>query len=344
MFQIHYCIEDEDKPYSSNSKGFSRLIDRGSTMNEKLTFHKDLFGFALISLFMFLFFFINDSTIVTSLSIPTQLLNIFSIFFSIILKAIPFVLAGAFVTVLFQRIIEKTNLNHPVLTVILSAIQCSSLFGENRAGLVSRLLKQGLPNFVTILLLIGAPFLNPVVLAATYFTFYNTPNMLYARIGLSLLLIVFVMVMIYLLFQDKKQVRISGYESEESIKPSMLHNISDEFFELGKTLLIGAFFVSVVQAMLGEELANVASNELLSSALLMAMAFVLSINPVADAFIALSFEDTFSSSSIVSFLVFGSMFNSRNMAMLLQVFQLRFVMCVGSIMFIGVLCLVVILK
>lgn len=313
-------------------------------MNEKLTFHKDLFGFALIALFMFLFFFINDSTIVTSLSIPTQIVNIFSIFFSIIIKAIPFLLSGAFVTALFQKIIEKTALKHPVLTLSLFAVQYSSFSGTNRVVLLKRLLKHRVPNYVMVLLLIGAPFLNPVVLASTYFSFYNTPNMLYTRIALSLLLIVFVMVMVYLLFQDKKQVRICENESEESIKPSMLHTISDEFFELGKTFLIGAFFVSVVQAMLGEEIANVASNELLSSALLMAMAFVLSINPVADAFMASSFGNTFSLSSIVSFMVFGSMFNSRNMAMLLQVFQLRFVMCVGSIMFIGVLCLVVILK
>ncbi|GLH62838.1 hypothetical protein PG301_06770 [Parageobacillus sp. G301] len=59
---------------------------------------------------------------------------------------------------------------------------------------------------------------------------------------------------------------------------------------------------------------------------MMALAFVLSLCSEADAFIAASFQNTFSFGALAAFLVYGPMLDIKNTLMLLQSFKTRFVL------------------
>jgi hypothetical protein len=58
---------------------------------------------------------------------------------------------------------------------------------------------------------------------------------------------------------------------------------------------------------------------------MMALAFVLSICSTVDAFVALSFVNTFTTGSILGFLVFGPMVDIKSAMMFLSVFRRRVV-------------------
>ena len=75
-----------------------------------------------------------------------------------------------------------------------------------------------------------------------------------------------------------------------------------------------------IQALLG-----VGSGMVLSVVALQALAFVLSVCSTVDAFLALNFVNTFTSGSIIAFLVFGPMIDIKSTLMLLGVFKRRVV-------------------
>jgi uncharacterized protein len=58
---------------------------------------------------------------------------------------------------------------------------------------------------------------------------------------------------------------------------------------------------------------------------MMGLAYVLSLCSEADAFVAASFRSTFSTGSLVAFLVFGPMLDIKNTLMLLGTFKAKFV-------------------
>jgi uncharacterized membrane protein YraQ (UPF0718 family) len=59
---------------------------------------------------------------------------------------------------------------------------------------------------------------------------------------------------------------------------------------------------------------------------MMAFAFVVSLCSEADAFVAASFGQTFTVSSIIAFLVYGPMLDVKNSLMLLAYFKTKFVL------------------
>lgn len=72
---------------------------------------KDMIGFGLIALFLFLFFFIDFSSFDSeTLDIPKSWLNVNTIFLSIVLEAIPFILLGVFVSALIQTYVSEETI------------------------------------------------------------------------------------------------------------------------------------------------------------------------------------------------------------------------------------------
>lgn len=59
---------------------------------------------------------------------------------------------------------------------------------------------------------------------------------------------------------------------------------------------------------------------------MMAFAYVLSLCSEADAFVAASFANTFTTSSIIAFLVYGPMIDLKSTIMLLAFFKTRFML------------------
>jgi uncharacterized membrane protein YraQ (UPF0718 family) len=104
--------------------------------------------------------------------------------------------------------------------------------------------------------------------------------------------------------------------------PKVLEIAVDEFFEMGRFLVLGSLIAALVQTIVPQSfLLQVSTGPVLSVLAMMALAVVLSICSTVDAFIALAFANTFSTGSILAFLVFGPMVDFKSTLLFLQVFK-----------------------
>ncbi|RYD05536.1 hypothetical protein N752_09320 [Desulforamulus aquiferis] len=92
-------------------------------------------------------------------------------------------------------------------------------------------------------------------------------------------------------------------------------------------LVIGAFLAASVQVFVPRTLLTSAgSHETGSVAVMMLVAFLLSLCSGADAFVASTFVNTFTPGSVVAFMVFGPMVDLKNVLMMLAAFKWSFVL------------------
>ncbi len=95
---------------------------------------------------------------------------------------------------------------------------------------------------------------------------------------------------------------------------------------MGKYLLLGSMLGALAQILLPRELLlTLGQHPLLSIGAMMLFAFGISVCSSADAFIAASFNNSFSAGSLAAFMVFGPMIDFKNILMLLHSFSGRFV-------------------
>ncbi len=104
-------------------------------------------------------------------------------------------------------------------------------------------------------------------------------------------------------------------------------HIAEEFFEMGKYLILGSLITGLMQTFITRaSFASVADHELLSHLFMMAFAYVLSLCSTSDAFVAASFNNLFPPAALLSFLVVGPMLDLKNTLMMLAVFRKKFVL------------------
>ncbi|WHZ56933.1 permease [Metabacillus hrfriensis] len=303
---------------------------------------KESFALALIGLFIYLFIFIDFGDF--QIDAPKAFLNLNTIFLSIVLEAIPFILLGVFVSALIQSFVSEEMIQRflpknaiialfpaALLGIIFPVCECAIV------PIVRRLIKKGMPLHVGIVFLVAAPILNPVVFASTYYAFQSSKEIVYGRMGLAFVVSILVGFVVYLLFKNRDQLKWTREElvgrsaGAEPVKggnkfKETLFHASDEFFEMGKYLILGAFIASVFQTFLDRSmLAELGSSYFLSPAIMMAFAYILSLCSEADAFVAASFGGTFTPGSLLAFLVFGPMVDLKNTIMLFAFFRVKFV-------------------
>jgi uncharacterized membrane protein YraQ (UPF0718 family) len=91
--------------------------------------------------------------------------------------------------------------------------------------------------------------------------------------------------------------------------------------------VIGALIAAGMQTYVKTStLLSIGQGEVSSSLVMMGLAFVLSLCSEADAFIASSFQSTFTIGSIVAFLVYGPMLDIKNVLMMLAAFKKKLVL------------------
>jgi uncharacterized membrane protein YraQ (UPF0718 family) len=101
---------------------------------------------------------------------------------------------------------------------------------------------------------------------------------------------------------------------------------ADEFFEMGRYLIAGALIATTLQTFVPQPaLMSIGAGPVTSVVAMAALAFVLSVCSTVDAFLALSFVNTFTSGAIITFLVFGPMVDIKSTLMFLGVFRRRVV-------------------
>ncbi|MGB3294304.1 MAG: permease [Phormidesmis sp.] len=312
-----------------------------------------------------------------------QLNTGFTLFLSLRVEACPFLLIGvAFSSLLMFFVDERLLLGLLPKNALLGAIMGSLaglVFPVCECGNVPvarRLLVQGAPTAVSVGFLLAAPTINPVVFWSTWIAFRDQPEIVFMRIGFSLLIAISVgwvfsrqpdigpflqTAVARSRFRDHQSL-VSGKSDD---KPSLLQggtflqgasgtlrldtpaaqrlvanpaieqapssrlmllveNMVRELRELGAVLVIGSAIAATVQVAAPRELILSLGQGLVSSILTMLLlAVVVSICSTVDSFFALSFASTFTSGSLLAFLVFGPMIDLKNIGLLLTVFKGR---------------------
>jgi uncharacterized protein len=140
----------------------------------------------------------------------TQLNNGITLFFSLLVEAMPFLLIGVlFSSVLLLFVDEQKLLAIMPKNVVLAAL-AGSLIGFmfpvcecGNIPVARRLLMKGAPSAVAIGFLLAAPTVNPVVFWATWIAFRDQPEIVFLRVGFTLI----VAVTIALIFSAQDDMR-----------------------------------------------------------------------------------------------------------------------------------------
>ncbi len=280
-------------------------------------------------------------------------LNIFAtIFLSIFVEAIPYLLLGTLASGLVEVFIDRDQMSkwisHRPVPAALAGALMGMVFPVCECGVIPltrRLFNKGLPLSAGISFLLAAPVLNPIVVFSTAAAFGWGP-MLAWRMGISLIIAV-VVGLVFSVEQDGANVLLPvlipshehdhSHETNASISGKIraaLLITADEFFEMGRYLILGAMLAAGLQTFIPQAaLLAISSGPVLSVIMMLGLAILLSICSTVDAFVALGFMGTFSFGSILSFLVFGPMVDIKSIIMYLQVFRRRAVTYLVAIPF-----------
>jgi uncharacterized protein len=301
-----------------------------------------------------------------------QLNNAFTLFLSLLVEAIPFLLLGVVLSSVLLIFIDERWLmarmpKHPVLGAFVGSC-IGFLFPVCECGNVPvarRLITQGVPMPVAIGFLLAAPTVNPIVIWSTWIAFRDRPEIVVLRVVFSLL-IATIVGYIFSVQKDLKpilqpaialgtirsQPKVSTGSSlldggdfmlgsvgvapvrmtqdlmqppKRSIRDNVnlvLDNVVQELRELGGVLVLGSAVAAAIQTLTPRELiVSLGEGPILSIVVMMLLAGSISICSTVDSFFALSFAATFTSGSLLAFLVFGPMFDLKSIGLMLSIFK-----------------------
>ncbi|MCL4869523.1 MAG: permease [Anaerolineae bacterium] len=267
-----------------------------------------------------------------------------TIFLGIFIEAIPFLLIGSVVSGLLEEFVDKNSLAKLVPRRAIPAAFVGSLLGfifpVCECGVVPvtrRLYQKGMPLSVGIAFLLAAPVVNPVVLISTYVAFGAGP-VLYGRFAFTVL-IAFAVGLLFS-FARPQDVLLPGtqeqphHDHQHSHSHSLIDRVwnalaigGDDLLDMSRYLILGSMIAAAMQTFVPQStLLALGSGPIISIVALMALAFVLSICSTVDAFVALSFAGSFTTGSILAFLVFGPMVDIKSALMFLGVMRRRVVL------------------
>jgi uncharacterized membrane protein YraQ (UPF0718 family) len=274
-----------------------------------------------------------------------QVIN--TIFISILMQAFPFLLLGVLVSSIIQVFVSREMVikYFPKSKAVsfLVAILGGLFFPVCDCAIVpvaSRLVKKGVPLYAAVTFMLAAPILNPIVIASTLYAFPGQPHIAFYRIYLGVAIAV-VSGLTFLFFPENEKKLLTGGNgllcscthcssvgtrgAAEKISAIFKH-AGEEFFDVGRFLVIGALLTSIFQVAIPKDLLlEVGNSGVVSLVIMMAAAVILSVCSSSDAFIARSFANQFSIGSVMGFLVLGPMIDIKNVLMLLGSFNKRFV-------------------
>jgi uncharacterized protein len=285
----------------------------------------------------------TDDPVTTFRTFSTRFLGIF-------IEAVPFLLMGTVVSGLLEVFVTREDIvrfvpRNPILATASGGFM-GFIFPVCECGVVPvtrRLFTKGLPMSVGIAFLLAAPVMNPIVLVSTYIAFGWGP-MLVGRFVVTAIVAIAVGVIFTIasrpheVLKTPSLIPVSGGSQQAVPTPRGRRNLgaslydalrfgSDEFFEMGRFLVLGCMMAAGMQTLVSQEvLLSLGEGPLMSVILMQALAFVLSVCSTVDAFLALAFYGVFTSGSILAFITFGPMVDIKSVMMFLGVFRRKTVL------------------
>jgi len=252
--------------------------------------------------------------------------NLFLVFGSLLIEAVPFVLLGAVVSALIEVFVppsafEKLALLPRPLQLPVAGI-AGMAFPVCECGSVPvarRMADKGLAPSAAITFMLAAPILNPVVIASTVVAYRGRDTlwpMVLGRVSLGLLAAVAVgWVMAGRSKADLLRPRPDDEHEHSHATGSRLtafiSHLTSDFIFMGRFLVLGAFVAGVMQTFVPQSfIGGIADTAVLDLIALMGLAFLLSLCSESDAFVAASFVQ-FGVGAQLAFLVFGPMVDTK---------------------------------
>jgi uncharacterized protein len=320
-----------------------------------------------------------------------QLNNGFTLFLSLLVEAIPFLLLGVLFSSLLLLFVDERKLvtimpKNPLLGAFAGSL-IGFLFPVCECGNVPvarRFLMQGVPTPVAIGFLLAAPTVNPIVIWATWTAFRDQPEIVVLRVVFSLLIATIIgfvfsfqkdlspilqpTIARYLKFNPPRKpepkrrtnrthatssgllqsgtyflggkagssIRIDSnlmQATEPISSPSkplkdklrlLLDNTVQELRELGAVMVLGSAIAAAIQVLAPRDLIlSLGAGPVSSITTMLILAAVVSICSTVDSFFALSFASTFTSGSLLAFLVYGPMIDIKGVGLMLTIFKPR---------------------
>ena len=276
--------------------------------------------------------------------------NIVNAFLGMLLQALPFLLIGVLLSSAIQVFIPRESLERHMPKslfggmffmllsgLILPVCDCASV------PVFRSMVKKGVPLHLAVVFFASAPVINPVVMLSTYYAFGGDWKMVFARAGFGIFTAL--ALGIWFRLRPPKESVLSGsangaitcscgcedgLEAGSSAREKLLaflRHAQAEFFAVSQYLIIGALIASVIQSFSSSLFtAGTGGGLALSMLVMMAMAFLLSLCSSSDAVVARGLSGAFPAGAIMAFLVFGPMFDVKNVLMLSAGFQKRFIL------------------
>lgn len=317
-----------------------------------------------------------------------QLNTTFTLFLSLLVEAMPFLLLGVLFSGLLLLFVDERQLiaklpKNPLLGALVGSM-VGFLFPVCECGNVPvarRLLMQGVPAPVAIGFLLAAPTINPIVIWATWTAFREQPEIVVLRVVFTLA----IATIIGWVFSAQADLRpilqpaIAAGLKPNATKPELkewstqpevqtpdllqsgtywlgqsqplrmdatvlqatlaatspskplsnrlqllLDNTVQELRELGAVLVLGSAIAAIIQVAVPREVIfGLGAGPITSILAMMLLAGLVSICSTVDSFFALSFASTFTSGSLLAFLVFGPMFDLKGLGLMSSIFKPR---------------------
>jgi len=262
-----------------------------------------------------------------------------TLFLGLIVEATPFVVLGVLVSVVVglintQKIINWLTPKHPILShlmvsllgIFMPVCECGNV------PVVRRFLLSGMKVSHSVTFLLASPIVNPITFLATWEAFSFDRSVAVIRVLAAL----FISVFVGLLFSRKKDQsqyltakfyeEVCDHDHDKQNKLDKgLSIFRTEFIVVMRMMAFGSLIAAATQTFIPRDIIlSIGTNPLLSVIAMLILAFVISICANIDAFFALSYANTFSSGSILTFLVFGPMIDIKLLSMLKTTFTTKF--------------------
>ncbi|MBO0422367.1 permease [Enterococcus plantarum] len=290
--------------------------------------------------------------------LPHSVLQMGTIFLSIVIEALPFVMLGCVISgalhvFLTPERVKRLLPKNKFLSIIVGSV-LGFFFPSCECGIVPivhQFVKKDVPTYTAFAFMITAPIINPIVLFSTYIAFGNSVKFVIWRVLGSML--VALIVGVWLAYINKESILqetsfdgtcVIEEEEHQQDKESFWHKCwsvlthgIDEFFDTGRYLIFGSLLAAAMQTYLPTgAMLQLGHTKLLAILVMLILAATLSLCSEADAFIGSSLLSLFGNGPVVGFLVFGPMVDIKNLLMMKRYFKTSFML-----KFVGIVTVVV---